>query len=89
MGLKSTLGNAFASLLLLSAGGLTLWGLWLLVESLWVGVTEIRILAVMFSFGLAMSTGFTGYFIRKALAGQVMPTSFDRSIAYRGGQGGL
>ncbi|WP_410766841.1 hypothetical protein [Haloferax sp. DFSO60] len=37
----------------------------------------------------ALSTGFTGYFIRKALAGQVMPSSFDRSIAYRGGQGGL
>ncbi len=53
MGLKSTLGNAFASLLFLSAGFLTLWGLWLIVESIWVGVTAFRVMAVMFTFGLA------------------------------------
>jgi hypothetical protein len=75
--------------LLISSGGLSLWGLWLIVESVWVGVTGFRVMAVVFTFGLAMSTGFTGYFVRKALAGQVMPSSFDRSIADRGGQGGL
>ncbi|SFF84431.1 hypothetical protein SAMN04488063_0499 [Halopelagius inordinatus] len=86
MGLKSAVGGAFGYLCLAVALGATLWGLWLLGETLWRGVTEVRLFATMVAFGCAVTFGFFGYFVRKAVAGQILPMDVDRSVAYRGGR---
>lgn len=86
MSLRSALGNAVGLVLLVVAGGALLNAAYLVGVSALTGVTGIRVAATMFSFGLAVTAGFFGYFVRKVVAGQVMPSEFDTSIAYRGGR---
>lgn len=85
MGLKSAVGGAFGYLLLAVAFGTALWGLWLVGQTLWSGATQVRLFAIMVAFGCTVTFGFSGYFVRKAVAGQVLPSDVDRSIAFRGG----
>lgn len=86
MGLKSTVGGAFGYLFLVVALAAALWGIWLAGQTLQSGVTAVRLFAVMVAFGCAVTFGFFGYFVRKAVAGQILPMDVDRSIAYRGGR---
>ncbi|WP_411964156.1 hypothetical protein [Haloferax sp. YSMS24] len=86
MGIKSALGNAVGFALLVVATGALLNAVYLVGVSVLSGVTGPRIAAIVFSLGLTVTAGFVGYFVRKAVAGQVMPSSFDVSVAYRGGR---
>ncbi|KTG28028.1 hypothetical protein [Haloferax profundi] len=86
MGVKSSLGNLLGLFLLVVAGGAGLNAAYLVGVSALTGLTIPRASAIVFSLGLSVTTGFTGYFVRKAVAGQVMPSTFDTSVAYRGGR---
>ncbi|WP_411967017.1 hypothetical protein [Haloferax sp. YSSS75] len=86
MGIKSALGNAVGFALLVVAAGALLNAVYLVGVSVLSGVTGPRIAAIVFSLGLTVTAGFVGYFVRKTVAGQVMPSSFDVSVAYRGGR---
>lgn len=86
MSLKSAVGGAFGYLFLAVALGTALWGLWLVGQTLWSGVTAVRLFAIMVAFGCSVTFGFFGYFVRKAVAGQILPMDVDKSIAYRGGR---
>ena len=86
MSLKSVLGNAVALVLLVVAGGALLNAVYLVGASVLYGVTSSRVAAIVFSLGLTVTAGFFGYFVRKVVAGQVISSSFDTSIAYRGGR---
>jgi hypothetical protein len=86
MGIKSAVGNAVGLALLVVAGGALLNAVYLAGMSALTGVSTTRVAAIVFSLGLTVTAGFVGYFVRKAVAGQVMPSSFDVSVAYRGGR---
>ncbi|KAB1187825.1 MULTISPECIES: hypothetical protein [Haloferax] len=85
MSLKSALGSVFGLFLLAVAGLSVLVAASLVGVSLLSGLTELRIVGVMCALGTALIAGFSGYFVRKAVAGQVMPSNFDVSVAYRSG----
>lgn len=89
MDLKSVVGNLFGYLLLAVASLATLWCLSAIGASLIWGLSGQRAMLILTTFGFAFTTGFFGYFVRKAVAGQVLPSDPDISIAFRGGQGGL
>ncbi|ELZ82465.1 lipoprotein [Haloferax elongans ATCC BAA-1513] len=86
MGLKSILGNALGYTLLGFACISGLFAVYWAGMSVLTGATPGRIMFVLFGLGSMMTSGFFGYFVRKSVAGQVLPSGFDRSIAYRGGQ---
>ncbi|RDI71518.1 hypothetical protein [Halopelagius longus] len=86
MSLKSKVFGAFGYLLLLVALVTALWGVWVVGLTLSNGATEGRLLAVLSSFGSAVTFGFFGYFVRKFVAGQVLPIDVDKSVAYRAGR---
>lgn len=86
MGLKSILGGLFGYLLFAVGLGSALWGVYLVGLTLWSGATEIRLFGIMVAFGCAVTFGFFGYFVRKVVAGQVLPMDVDTSIAYRAGR---
>ena len=85
MGLKSILGNALGYSLFGFACISGLFAVYWAGMSVLTGATQGRILFVMFGLGSMVTTGFFGYFVRKWVAGQVLPSEFDRSILYRGG----
>ncbi|WP_042662100.1 hypothetical protein [Haloferax sp. ATB1] len=86
MSLRSALGNAVGYALLgLACLFVVFAGYWVAMSAL-TGVTAGRVMFVMSGLGAALITGFSGYFVRKAVAGQVMPSEFDVSVAYRGGR---
>ncbi|WP_058827589.1 hypothetical protein [Haloferax sp. Q22] len=85
MSLRSVLGNAVGYALLgFACLSVAFAGYWV-VRSVLTGATAGRVMFVMSGLGAALITGFSGYFVRKAVAGQVMPSEFDVSVAYRGG----
>ncbi|KAB1198986.1 hypothetical protein GJR99_13570 [Haloferax sp. MBLA0078] len=86
MSLKSAVGNAVGLGLLVIAAGAVLDAAYLVGVSLLGGITITRVSAIVFSLGLTVTAGFSGFFVRKAVAGQVMPSKFDTSVAYRGGR---
>lgn len=53
------------------------------------GGSPTGLLGFTFGIGLFFGCGLTGYFIRKAVAREVIPLDFDTSAAYRGGQGAV
>ncbi|ELZ76106.1 hypothetical protein C5B89_08705 [Haloferax sp. Atlit-47N] len=86
MSLRSALGSALGYALLgLACLFVVFAGYWAAVSAL-TGATAGRAMFVVFGLGAAVTTGFFGYFVRKAVAGQVMPSEFDVSVAYRGGR---
>lgn len=89
MSLKSRLAGLLGLAFLVLAVVGPLYAVWMVGEMVLYGVTAPRAMGVLFGVGLFVTCGLTGYFIRKAVAGQVVPVDFDRSIAYRGGQGGM
>lgn len=89
MGIKSAVANTIGYLLLGVAGLATLWCLSAIGASLIWGLSGQRAMLILTTFGFAFTTGFFGYFVRKAIAGQVLPSDPDISIAFRGGQGGM
>ncbi|MCG1003218.1 MULTISPECIES: hypothetical protein [Halobacterium] len=89
MGLASTVGSVVGlALLALAALATILVGVVAAQSLLW-GLTSGRFLTIWFAAGFALTTGFTGYVIRKRIAGNVLPLDYDISVAFRGGQGGL
>ncbi|RDZ52371.1 hypothetical protein C5C07_11330 [Haloferax sp. Atlit-4N] len=85
MSLRSALGNAVGYALLgFACLSMAFAGYWAAMSAL-TGVTAGRVMFVVSGLGAAVTTGFSGYFVRKAVAGQVMPAEFDVSVAYRGG----
>jgi hypothetical protein len=80
--LVGTLCLAVGSLAALLGVGLVGW-------TLWTGPTATRVMATMVAFGLAMGCGLTGVVLRKHAAGTLLPSDVDRSVGFRGGQGGL
>jgi hypothetical protein len=81
---------ALAGTLCLAIGSLAaLWGVGLVGWTLWAGVTATRVTSAMVAFGLAMGCGLTGVVLRKHAAGTLLPSDVDRSVGFRGGQGGL
>ncbi|MFK8213346.1 hypothetical protein [Haloferax volcanii] len=86
MSLRSALGSALGYALLgLACLFVVFAGYWAAMSAL-TGVTAGRAMFVVSGLGAAVTTGFSGYFARKAVAGQVMPSAFDVSVAYRGGR---
>ncbi|MFC6826741.1 hypothetical protein [Halopelagius fulvigenes] len=86
MSLKSAVGGAFGYLLLLAALGAAVWGVWVVGLTLSNGATAGRLMAILSSFGTAATFGFFGYFVRKVVAGQILPIDVDKSVAYRAGR---
>jgi len=75
---------------LLAVGALAaLFGVALVGWTLWAGPTATRVMATMVAFGLALGAGLTGVVLRKRAAGTLLPSDVDRSVGFRGGQGGL
>ncbi|GAB3328211.1 hypothetical protein [Haloplanus salinarum] len=64
-------------------------GLALLAWLLMAGATAPRVMAAMVAFGLALSAGLVGVVARKHAAGTLLPSDVDKSVGFRGGQGGL
>jgi hypothetical protein len=89
MGLKSVVGSVLGTLLLAGAALSFLWGLVLVGASLYWGLTALRLQLLVVAFGLAFTLGFTGYYIRRLVAGTVLALDYDVSVGFRGGQGGL
>ncbi|POG55860.1 hypothetical protein [Haloferax marisrubri] len=86
MSLRSALGNAVGYALLgLACLFVAFAGYWAAMSAL-AGVTAGRVMFVMSGLGAGLITGFSGYFVRKVVTGQVMPSEFDVSVAYRGGR---
>jgi hypothetical protein len=56
---------------------------------LWTGPTATRVMATMVAFGLAIGFGLTWLVRREHAAGTLLPSDVDRSVGFRGGQGGL
>ena len=84
-----SLGAAAGSLLLLIAGLAALGvlaGIGLIAVR---GPTPARFMTTLVAAGVATSTGFTGWFIRKRVARNVAWIDVDKTAAFRGGQGGL
>ncbi|MFB6126225.1 MAG: hypothetical protein ABEJ79_02855 [Halolamina sp.] len=53
------------------------------------GSSNWRFATALVRVGLAMMFGSFGYFLRRRVAGEVIPLDYDISAAFRGGQGGL
>ena len=83
------LGAAVGYLLLLIAGLATVATLATVGLIAARGATPARFMTTLVATGVATSTGFTGWFIRKRIARNVVPIDVDETAAFRGGQGGL
>ncbi len=89
MSLKSRVAGLVGLAFLALAALGPLYSAWMVVRIALHGVTAGSLMGVLFGAGLFVCCGLTGYFIRKTIAGQVIPIDVDRSVAYRGGQGGM
>lgn len=89
MSLKTRLAGLVGLAFLALAGLGPLLSLWMIATMVVDGATGARLMGVLVGVGLFVSCGLTGYYIRKAVAREVIPVDFDTSAAYRGGQGGL
>jgi len=89
MSLSTRLVGLIGVCCLLVSALCALWGVALVGWTVWTGPTATRVMTTMVAFGLATGTGLTGVVLRKRAAGTLLPSDVDRSVGFRGGQGGL
>ena len=85
MSLKSRAGGlvGYAFLAVGALGGA--YGAAMIGYVAFAGATAGRLTGVLAGFGLLVTCGLTGYVVRKTVAGQVLPSDVDTSVAFRGG----
>jgi len=88
MGIIKTAGNLFGFLLLGMAGLAAIYGVVMVASIFLWGPTNERVGGLVLAMPTVMTAGVFGVFVRKAIAGTVLPIDYDVADAYRSFIGG-
>ena len=88
MGIIKQAGNILGLLLLGIAAVAVTYGLVMLVSIFIWGLTNVRLGGLFLAIPVAILAGFFGTFIRKIVAGTILPVHWDKAEAYRSFIGG-